>query len=305
MSARELVGRPLVPFFDAHDNVNESLQLDATHAHEQLDVDARVWDKELGYFVYPSDKQHSAPIPIRQATPPSDAAGSFGKLLLTPDMLSRSAPSASGAHQLHNTMGMTHAVEHRVLPVQNNQPTPENESQVETPRSASTKRGSRQKNRSSTPTRSRRTKQRNPNPNPAQTSSDGGSSGGEDRSDGSDKPNKKKTNKNEPGSAKKSRNKQPQTPQKSNELSANGKWAWSAFQSSPDPKSLPLPPFVAGASPNLGAMPPPLDPPKVEERLDPPTPPYVSEPEATLPPHPASIEHSMTQDLRRMLNIGS
>lgn len=102
MASRELVGRPLVPFFDADDNVNDALTADASRSFESLDVDARVWNRELGYFEYPSDqtasssggsssgdaprKPASAPIAIQQS----------GRVLLTPAMmLSSSCPDAT------------------------------------------------------------------------------------------------------------------------------------------------------------------------------------------------------------------
>ncbi|KUF86602.1 hypothetical protein AM587_10000367 [Phytophthora nicotianae] len=88
MASRDLVGRPLVPFFDSDDNVNDSLQLaEGDDEHEEMDVDARVWDKELGYFVYPSEKQ-GVTIANRESRTDSGS-----KLLLTPSMmLSSSAP---------------------------------------------------------------------------------------------------------------------------------------------------------------------------------------------------------------------
>lgn len=60
MSARDLVGRPLVPFFDADEKVNDALATDAGLSFETIDVDARVWNKELGYFEYPSDQTASS-----------------------------------------------------------------------------------------------------------------------------------------------------------------------------------------------------------------------------------------------------
>lgn len=125
MSSRDLVGRPLVPFFDANENVNDALAADASMSFESLDVDARVWNKELGYFEYPSDqtasssdgsastqrsqsasrrsKNTSAPIAIQPkktpATPAADGNGSYGsasRMLLTPAMmLSSSCPDAT------------------------------------------------------------------------------------------------------------------------------------------------------------------------------------------------------------------
>jgi hypothetical protein len=102
MSSRDLVGRPLVPYFDAEENVNATLEVDASAgAHEQLEVDARVWNKELGYFEYPTEASAAAgssstpiAIPAKGAKSNTDA----GKLLLTPAMmLSTSCPETSTA----------------------------------------------------------------------------------------------------------------------------------------------------------------------------------------------------------------
>lgn len=132
MSARDLIGRPLVPFFDADENVNDALATDAGLSFETGDVDARVWNKELGYFEYPSDQtasssdgsasnqrsasaskrgkgaSSSAPIAIQSKKTPHahahsseiDASnGSYGsasRMLLTPAMmLSSSCPDAT------------------------------------------------------------------------------------------------------------------------------------------------------------------------------------------------------------------
>lgn len=131
MSARDLVGRPLVPFFDADEKVNDALTTDAGSIFETIDVDARVWNKEFGYFEYPSDQtasssdgsasnqrstsasrrgkdgtSSSAPIAIQSKKPTQahstqiDASnGSYGsasRMLLTPAMmLSSSCPDAT------------------------------------------------------------------------------------------------------------------------------------------------------------------------------------------------------------------
>ncbi|GLE03613.1 hypothetical protein PINS_up017620 [Pythium insidiosum] len=309
MSSRDLIGRPLVPFFDADDNVNTSLVVDpSTRAHEALDVDARVWDRELGYFVYPNEEQPaaaarrtnsgrgaatSAPIPIASthahaAAPPTSAS----KLLLTPDMLSRSAPDSSSMPSMRCEQP------NGAIPT---------DSSRSTPRSNSVKRGSRAKSRSNTP---RKDKPRQ------QTSSVEDSSSGDDKTNGGRRNGRKQTNGDAQRTAtpKKNSSRGSKSAKQKEDLSAaTGKWAWSAFQSSPDPKSLPLPPFAGPVteSPKITAQPPPRDPPKITERLDPPlgerprppsVPPELSMDAPPLPPMP--IEHSMTQDLRRMLNIG-
>ena len=118
------------------------------------------------------------------------------------------------------------------------------------------------------------------------------------------------------------------------QLSASGKWAWSAFQSSPDPAELPMPPFLTktaggfsdgdkstsastSAAPlSLPTLPPvqlmtaapapafSLGPPSVQppQPLLPPVP--SAPPDVAAPIAPMSVELSMTQDLCRMLNIG-
>ncbi|RLN54240.1 hypothetical protein BBJ28_00005626 [Nothophytophthora sp. Chile5] len=237
MASRDLVGRPLVPFFDDDENVNDALQMaEGDNVREEMDVDARVWDKALGYFVYPSEQQAASSSPMAIGAPAKthreSRTDSGGKSLLTPAMmLSSSAPEQSSSMAA--------------------------------------------------------------NGNPGQTAA------------GSIQAHKQK-----------------------DQLSASGKWAWSAFQSSPDPKQLPLPPFLTkpysgmntstppteatapplppapptSAEPSVVAKAPSLPPGQtVPERL-PPAMPTVP-PEVATPP-PMSIELSMTQDLRRMLNIG-
>jgi hypothetical protein len=75
------------------------------------------------------------------------------------------------------------------------------------------------------------------------------------------------------------------TPQKSSgggsKETSPAKWAWSAFQNSPDPKTLPMPTFASlerRRSHRVAVTEPPLQ-------------------------EDASVEQSMTQDLRRMLNL--
>lgn len=275
MASKELVGRPLVPFFDSDDNVNDALEL-ADDAHEQMDVDARVWDKELGYFVYPSERSEPVAIPTRESR--SDS----GKLLLTPSMmLSSSAPES------FNATG--------------------NPVAADVPRSSSTKRGAKKKSRADTPVRRRA--------------------------------------KDDDKAAKKGK-KQSNGKQKPQAASGSGKWAWSAFQSSPDPAQLPMPPFLTKPDDSAGnyhvdAAAPPLPPPMHHQPVpvapplpgQPPLPPGQPPLPAGPPPLPPgqpplplgqpplpsgqpplppevtaapamSIELSMTQDLRRMLNIG-
>lgn len=93
-----LVGRPLVPYFDADENVNASLDAARGSEFEHMEVDARVWNKDLGYFEYPSDKPATS-----FTTAGSSAHGAAsapiaipGKVLLTPAMmLSNSCPETS------------------------------------------------------------------------------------------------------------------------------------------------------------------------------------------------------------------
>ncbi|KAF1321480.1 Palmitoyl-protein thioesterase 1, partial [Globisporangium splendens] len=314
MSAqRDLVGRPLVPFFDAQDNVNDALTADATMGFERMDVDARVWNKELGYFEYPSEQplqshaaSGSAPIAIVQTKrtttthPLTDgsSSGSYGRTtLLTPAMmLSSSCPDTSTPSQsMHPSQ-------------------PPTESSTNT-RSSSAKCASKQgKSRSNTPVRRRNNNK----------SGHDSSSGGEQPRNANDGKANGATQHGQTGKKGKNRNSNKQDQINGNkskeELSAQGKWAWSAFQSSPDPKLLPLPPFLTNPASNggIGPPPPPLPPQPYEttngERLDflgseqnnsqqPPQPTIPPESHPSQPP-PMSIEVSMTQDLRRMLNIG-
>ncbi|GMF19128.1 unnamed protein product [Phytophthora lilii] len=256
MASRDLVGRPLVPFFDSDENVNDSLQFaEGDDEREEMDVDARVWDKKLGYFVYPSEQQAAVSKPVAIAPTNRDSRTDSGsKLLLTPSMmLSSSAPEHL------NSMGASG-----------------------NPNSTSSKKGK--------------------------------SKGGNINSHGAQSNDNKQKSRN--GKQKE-------------QLSASGKWAWSAFQSSPDPDQLPMPPFltkpgaglsngntVPAAAPPLPPTPPPAQqanaptapplppgPPPSQPPM-PPLPPMPSAPPEVTNPAPMSIELSMTQDLRRMLNIG-
>ncbi|RLN80918.1 hypothetical protein BBJ28_00003405 [Nothophytophthora sp. Chile5] len=304
MASRDLVGRPLVPFFDDDENVNDALQVaEGDNIREEMDVDARVWDKALGYFVYPSEQQASSSSPMAIGAPAKthreSRTDSGGKSLLTPAMmLSSSAPEQSSSMTTNGNPDQIAADDARV-----------------STRSNSAKRGSRaQKNRSNTPARRRN-----------------GKDGGDEASTAPSSSSKK--GKNKGGNANNStgapgNNGNQQSHKQKDQLSASGKWAWSAFQSSPDPKQLPLPPFLTTpysgvntntppieatapplpptpptpAEPSVAAKAPSLPPGQtVPERL-PPAMPTVP-PEVATPP-PMSIELSMTQDLRRMLNIG-
>ncbi|KAF4043425.1 Proline-rich nuclear receptor coactivator motif-containing protein [Phytophthora infestans] len=288
MTSRDLVGRPLVPFFDGDDNVNDALELaEGDDEHEEMDVDARVWDKELGYFVYPSEQQGAA---ITHRESRTDSAS---KLLLTPSMmLSSSAP------------------EHFNSMAANGDPV--RGTTDEAPASSSSaKRGSKQKSRSSTPGRRRKDKEE-------------GEEAAATNAVSSKKGKSKSANTNNSGNTQQARN-----GKQKEQLSASGKWAWSAFQSSPDPTELPMPPFLTkpvggvgsgDSSPHVVKAPaPPLPPtPPPTEHVNvpfapplPPGPPPSHPQQPPLPPMPTtppeaqtSIELSMTQDLRRMLNIG-
>ncbi|OQR95441.1 hypothetical protein THRCLA_07865 [Thraustotheca clavata] len=195
-SRSELVGRPLVPFFTAQGDVNASLQIESTASHEIMDVDARVWNAEQGYFEYPAE-------PCTQPKP---------TLLLTPQRL---------------------------------------ETCIREERSKS--RGKSEQEQQSPP-----------------------------RSASNSKKNRKKSAVIEPHTP------QRHAPKKKNTTpTPPTKWAWSAFQSSPDPKSLPMPPF-------LGSQPV-----KTEKPLPPPPP----APTIQILKRPKSSEDEMTLQLRKMLNI--
>ncbi|KAG6967760.1 hypothetical protein JG688_00006153 [Phytophthora aleatoria] len=286
MASRDLVGRPLVPFFDSDDNVNDSLELaEGDDEREEMDVDARVWDKELGYFVYPSEQQ-GATISNRESRTDSGS-----KLLLTPSMmLSTSAPEHFNSMA---TNGNTVRASTDDAPA----------------RSSSAKRGSKQKSRSNTPGRRRKDKEEGEEASAAslESSKKGKSKGGNTNSSGN--------------------NQQSRNGKQKEQLSASGKWAWSAFQSSPDPAELPMPPFLTkpvggisngDSSPHVAkasAPPLPPTPPPIQHASVPFAPPLPPGPPPSHPPLPTtppegaasaqmSIELSMTQDLRRMLNIG-
>ncbi|KAG7385358.1 hypothetical protein PHYPSEUDO_001572 [Phytophthora pseudosyringae] len=298
MSTRDLVGRPLVPFFDCDENVNNSLQLaEGDDEREDMDVDARVWDKELGYFVYPSEQQVAASKPVTIANRES-RTDSGSKLLLTPSMM-----VSSSAPEQFNSMAANG--------------NPVRATTDEAPaRSNSAKRGSKQKSRSNTPGRRRKEKEGGEDVSAANTSSSkkGKTKGGNTNSNGTN-------------------NQQSRNGKQKEQLSSSGKWAWSAFQSSPDPAELPMPPFLTkpmgglsngGSSSSEAKAPapplPPTPPPTQHANVPiaPPLPPGLppsQPPQPPLPPMPTappevaapaqmSIELSMTQDLRRMLNIG-
>ncbi|EGZ25767.1 hypothetical protein PHYSODRAFT_481532 [Phytophthora sojae] len=297
MASRDLVGRPLVPFFDSDENVNDSLQL-GDDEREEMDVDARVWDKELGYFVYPSEQQTAVSQPVAiAATNRESRTNSGSKLLLTPTMML----SSSGPEHFNSMAANGNPVQANT----DNTPT----------RSSSAKRGSKQKSRSNTPGRRRKDK-------------DGSDDASKDNAPTSKKGKNKGTNANSNGaqSGNNSSNQQSRNGKQKEQLSASGKWAWSAFQSSPDPAQLPMPLFITKPSGGLSngnaaqassAPPlPPTPPPPAQHASIPVAPPLPPGPPPSQPPLPTgpppemaasapmSIELSMTQDLRRMLNIG-
>ena len=61
----DLVGRPLVPFFDEGEVVNEQLATKQS-SRENMQVDARVWNPE-GYFEYP--EQHGQQSHVQEGPP--------------------------------------------------------------------------------------------------------------------------------------------------------------------------------------------------------------------------------------------
>lgn len=91
-----LVGRPLVPYFDADENVNAALEAARGSEFEHMEVDARVWNKDLGYFEYPSDKPATTAGSSAHGAASSAPIAIPGKVLLTPAMmLSNSCPETS------------------------------------------------------------------------------------------------------------------------------------------------------------------------------------------------------------------
>jgi hypothetical protein len=327
-----LVGRPLVPFFDEEENVNDRLVL-RNQEHECMDVDARVWNKELGYFVYPNDesqkeqtrsdlinranknskqnnkkktggneRQVSAPTAIKSNNKlkgkTTDDLVTTPKQLLTPSMLSSSAPDDP-----------THLSLDRSSKNEGEQRSKSRKrgSKTQAPPNYQQQKSNGNTSRSSTP---QRTKKENNTSNTIDPSVHIGVIVG--GVGGTAQENKK-------GKNKKNQSKQ--------DLSKSGKWAWSAFQSSPDPKALPLPPFLdspqtSGGAPSTNEVtalptPLPLPPsPPTSHPLPPPSPvEYPTEREPPLPPMPpadgsangggATLEEWMTQDLRLMLKIGN
>ncbi|TYZ64031.1 hypothetical protein PybrP1_011889 [[Pythium] brassicae (nom. inval.)] len=322
MASRELVGRPLVPFFDADDNVNDTLAADASRSFESLDVDARVWNRELGYFEYPSEpvtttassssgsstngdsarKNASAPIAI---PPKRGAQPSASRVLLTPAMmLSSSCPDAAPLANERDHALLQQAAEESTVT-----------------RSASAKRASKQdKGRSNTPARRRSKAKQGAAENDetvtvAATTVDEAASGREGKATGrrGARTKNKEASRGPPPKARDELG----TSSATAASAGAGKWAWSAFQSSPDPKHLPLPPFLAPAgvgSPG-GAAAQSAPPPARESSVLPGQQHALAAvllpdrpPEPTTPPEaaaqPMSRELSMTQDLRRLLNIG-
>lgn len=364
-NARELVGRPLVPYFDDQENINATLALANDQEHERIDVDARVWNKELGYFEYPSQDlmqphpqsssqerstgQKSAPgsrsssarrgtrrtdherneTAVRSAahaTAPSfsmdmkrtqsftngssspssveDASGGNGskRVLLTPSMLSTSCPdsvttffaAAAAAEAAH---GAPVAIAPQEVPQkQPVQPQVQHALLGEpTSRSSSSKRSSsKQRSRPNTPNRAKPQAKEQANLATPTSKANGNSTAAA------------------PGSGRKKKSKGKE------DLSASGKWAWSAFQSSPDPKELPLPPFLScptQSEPSVASFPdqvvsgssPPL---VVDAQVAKPSIPgsasaaFSSTEEGTIAQPPSSLEASMTADLRKLLNIG-
>ncbi|CAI5743330.1 unnamed protein product [Hyaloperonospora brassicae] len=298
MSSWDLVGRPLVPFFDTEENVNNSLEFAEGHnEREDIDVDARVWDKELGYFVYPSEHSRatSAPVAIAAVTR-ERKADSGSKLLLTPSMmLSSSAPNSLDAERTFLSAA------------------PDGVG----PRSCSAKREPKQAK--TRPSASRC---------PSEAVDDASTANVSSRKE------KSKGGNTTSYGAQSGHRQQPRNGKVKEQLSDSGKWAWSAFQSSPDPAELPMPPFLAqladgvsncdgSISASTSAAPSPLPPvPPVQlvtaapapslslgslpaQPPQPPLPPIpTAPPDVTVPAAPMSAELSMTQDLRRMLNIG-
>ncbi|TDH73099.1 hypothetical protein CCR75_004724 [Bremia lactucae] len=275
MTSRDLVGRPLVPFFDSDNNLNDSLQL-GNDEREEMDIDARVWDKELGYFVYPSDQKGLKPVKLANQDIKTDGGS---KLLLTPTMM-----LSSNVPDHLNSMGM------------------ESNSLRDGVHSTLNKRGLKPKSQSNS--------RRKNNKDEEASTTHGVSS------------KKVKSKNGNPTTG----NSSTQSKQKE-QLSASGKWAWSAFQSSPDPAELPMPPFLINAEctnsnasclnlvAKAPAVPLPLNPLSSNHASAPIAcslpkgPPQSLPSRLAVPPDvataaPMSIEVSMTQDLRRMLNIG-
>ncbi|CEG39210.1 palmitoyl-protein thioesterase 1 [Plasmopara halstedii] len=262
-----------------HDNnLNDALK-PGDNEREEMEVDARVWDRELGYFVYPADKKG---VKLSAVSNLENRTDSGSKLLLTPSMmLSSRTPDSLISIAANGDLARVIADD----------------------TSNTTKRGlKKQTNRSTTPGRRRRDKE-----------------GAEELCLSKSVPDSLKNMKSKSGgnTATSGMANPPQRIVKQKEqLSASGKWAWSAFQSSPDPTELPMPPFLTkpqesfisvAEAPILPRPHAQLPSQATKVLIAPPLPPG---PPISLPPRPpappeiaSSIESSMTQDLRRMLNI--
>ncbi|KAF0747695.1 hypothetical protein AaE_007628 [Aphanomyces astaci] len=222
---KDLVGRPLVPFFTDEGHVNASLQVSREMAHEPMEVDARVWNAAQGYFEYPDHQAASPSLPTVKAKP-------TGCLLLTPQRLGTSIKDVRS------------------------------QSREKTPPPAPL----------ATPLPS--------SPSPQQQTA---------------APSKKKGKKSSPNNDK-------QSAKTTKPAVSESKWAWSAFQNSPDPKSLPIPPFLS--PPTLSHEPEPtpvMAPLTLGDKKPPSKPP--NPPQVTILQRPKPKEEQMTLQLRKMLNI--
>ncbi|ETV93239.1 hypothetical protein H310_12680 [Aphanomyces invadans] len=230
---KDLIGRPLVPYFTDKGHVNASLQISRDMAHEPMEVDARVWNASQGYFEYPDEQPPHSPPP--HASSSSVPKAKAGGLLLTPQRLGTSIKEVRG-----------------------------------------------------------QSREKTPPPAPIVAASPSTASPDQPA------PSKKKGKKSSPNNDKQTKN------SKASASAPASKWAWSAFQNSPDPKSLPIPPFLSPQILSHEPEPTPRMAPLNLNVMDkkPPPPSKPPNPQVTILQRPKPSEEQMTQQLRKMLNIG-
>lgn len=288
-----LIGRPLVPYFDQVDgNVNTKIDLPLNQPHEQIHVDARQWNKEKGYFEYPSEaateRNQDA---LTSSSPARKLVSPQRKPLLTPSMLTSTS-------QCKTQKNARTKIE-RDFPAQNTEKEDETANRISrNPSPVNSKEGKQDRTKQSPKSKNKKNKASNKGKD-NQTSP--GSTKNKRSHNGGSTSKKSNGNKNQAsGNHTKTQCK--------SKPGATQKWAWSAFQSSPDPEKLPLPPFLIstigekcakeGGKNSLDYS---------VDNLDP-GPSRIPN-KSTNPPQPApgdatTREQSMTQDLRKMLNIG-
>nr|CCA20044.1 AlNc14C85G5445 [Albugo laibachii Nc14] len=332
--SHELVGRPLIPFFDQHDNINAALACNDTLPFEKLDIDARVWNKKLGYFEYPSSVTSQKALNMRSVvrrSPSTKRSNSTGRNQKNRNgggkenvcsgpitILSRSEKVESQYAQNNESMKTIYDQSSACSPSS----LPCSFSSLSTkclltPQMLST----------SCPVAIMDKPAADFMLNEAMESvyQHGRQQSSISRTKEQNEAAKKQIDSIKRASKeKKHQQKTTHGNTQRKTLSAGEKWAWSAFQTSPEPDKLPLPPFIVKpkmmgsfAIPTIavGVLAEPheaevdaLDANKklmeAEEEAQPPLPPPPLGKGDLGKSQVFSIEQSMTQDLCRMLNIG-